>query len=238
MKNQLNQNIRNDEILTLRPFFSIIIATYNRAQLLKRALNSLISQTEEDWEAIIIDDGSTDNTSSVVMPYLKADIKIKYLKRSHHGEAISKNAGISAAQGRFISILDSDDEYYPVHLESRKSILMQNPLVKFLYGGVRILGNQFVPDRFNTREKINLNRCVIGGTFFVDRELIISLNGFRNICYGTDADLFDRIKETKPVMFETRLPTYIYHHDIEDSISNKMFFDKMPLKELREIHSL
>ena len=58
------------------PFFSVIITTYNRASLLKRALDSLIAQTETDWEAIIVDDGSIDNTAFAVLPYLAKGSKI------------------------------------------------------------------------------------------------------------------------------------------------------------------
>jgi glycosyltransferase involved in cell wall biosynthesis len=230
MKNQLNQYIRNNGELTSQVFFSIVITTFNRAQLLNRALNSLISQTEADWEAIIIDDESTDDTYSQVLPYLRSYSKIKYIRKAHSGEALSKNEGIYSCSGKFISFLDSDDEYGPLHLESKKYILNQNPAIKFLFGGAEIIGNQYVPDRFNFGEKINLNNCVIGGTFFVERNLIISLNGYRNIQLGTDADLFDRIKKTGTTMMETRLPTYIYHHETQDSITNNLYSDMRSFK--------
>jgi len=215
---------RNDVTLAPGPFFSIIITTYNRTHLLKRALNSLIPQTEEDWEAIINDDGSTEDTYSKITPCLRQYPKIKYFKKAHSGEASSKNTGISLSRGKFISFLDSDDEYNPYHLESRKTILVQNPAVNFLYGGVKIIGNQFVPDRFNPEKKISLNNCVIGGTFFIERNILATLNGFRNIYLGTDADLFDRAKKARLVMMETKLPTYIYHHEVQDSITNQMYF--------------
>ena len=82
-----------------RPFFSVIISTFNREILLMRALNSLISQTEEDWEAIVVDDESTDQTHTQILQLLKAYPKIKYIKRSHGGEALAKNTGISSATG-------------------------------------------------------------------------------------------------------------------------------------------
>lgn len=214
-----------DAKLFLQPFFSIIISTYNRAHLLERALNSLIFQHEEDWEAILVDDGSTDDTYSILLPYLRKYRKIRYLKKSHNGEAMSKNAGIWSSIGHYISFLDSDDEYNPMHLSYRKSILLQNPSVKFLYGGVQIIRNQFVPDRFNYGKKINLNNCAIGGTFVIERDCLISLNGLRNIHLGADADLFERVKQTQIVMMETNLPTYIYHHEIQDSITNKLYLD-------------
>lgn len=204
------------------PFFSIIITTYNRAQLLKRALNSLVSQTEQEWEAIIVDDGSTDDTYPQVLSYLRSYPKIKYLRKVHNGDPLSKNKGIWSSNGKFISFLDSDDEYNPSHLESRKKILMQNPSLKFLYGGATILGNQYVPDRFDCTKNIKLNKCVIGGTFFIERNTLFSLNGFKNILLGADGDLFDRAKNTRTTMKEAKIPTYIYHHETQDSITNKL----------------
>jgi glycosyltransferase involved in cell wall biosynthesis len=205
-----------------RPFFSIVITTYNRAQLLKRALDSLIAQTEKDWEAIIVDDESTDDTYSQILPYLTAYAKIKYLRKVHGGEAHSKNEGIWLSNGRFISFLDSDDEYDPTHLESRKSILTQNSFVEFLYGGAVVIGNQYVPDRFDHAKNINVSKCVIGGTFFVEREVLLSLNGFRSMPVGTDGDLFDRAKNARIKMMEVNVPTYIYHHETQNSITNNL----------------
>ncbi len=212
----------NYKIVT-HPFFSIIITTYNRAHLISRALNSLVSQAEKDWETIIVDDESTDDTSSQVMPYLKAYPQIKYLRKSHSGEALSKNEGIKLSTGKFISFLDSDDEYNPTHLESRKAILEQNPTVQFLYGGITIIGNQFVPDRFDLSKKINIKNCVTGGTFFIERNILVSLNGFKEILIGTDADLFERAKESGIFFMETEIPTYIYHHENADSLTNNLY---------------
>ncbi len=206
-----------------RPLFSIIIATYNRSHLLKRALKSLIAQTEKDWEAIIVDDESTDDTYEQVLPYLFSYSKIRYIGKNHSGEVKSKNQGIFAARGKYISFLDSDDEYAPNHLESRKTILLQNPHIKFLYGGTHILGNQYVPDRFNRQKQISLKDCVIGGTFFIERQTLFDLNGLLDIYLGSDADLFDRANESKISIMKTQLPTYIYHHEIEDSITNNLY---------------
>jgi glycosyltransferase involved in cell wall biosynthesis len=205
-----------------QPFFSIIITTYNRADILRKALDSLFSQTEKDWEAVIIDDGSSDDTYLQVLPYLRRNTAIRYYRNAHSGEAMSKNKGISLSAGKFVTFLDSDDEYDPSHLHSRKTILLQNPSVRFLHGGVYIIGNQFVPDRFDYNKKIHLSECAIGGTFFIERNTLIQLKGFRNIVLGTDADLFERAVISGISMKETGLPTYIYHHENEDSITNMM----------------
>jgi glycosyltransferase involved in cell wall biosynthesis len=223
-------NANDNHLIARQPFFSVIITTYNRAILLKRALDSLILQTESDWEAIIVDDESTDNTHLQILPYLLSNPKIKYYPKEHSGESFSKNYGISHSTGRFITFLDSDDEYKPVHLQSRKDILKREPSTKFLYGGVKIIGNQFVPDRFDMTKKIRLSECVIGGTFFVDRNLLSELNGFRDIMLGTDADLFDRASKKGIQMKETKIPTYVYHHENEDSITNTLFKEDSELE--------
>lgn len=214
--------MKNIKISVPKPFFSIIITTYNREQLIKRAIDSLIFQTEEDWEAIIVDDESTDNTYAQILPYIRLYAKIRYIRITHGGEAKSKNEGIYSANGKFVSFLDSDDEYDRNHLKSRKHILLQNPSVKFLYGGANIIGNQFVPDRFDYSKRINLRNCAIGGTFFIERHSLISLNGFSKAPIGADAVLFERAKEAKIEMMRTIIPTYIYHRESQDSITHSM----------------
>ena len=204
------------------PFFSVILTTYNRAALLQRALDSLIAQTENDWEAIIIDDGSTDNTDLQVQSYLKNDRRIKYVYQKNSGYSLSKNTGIFLAKGKFITFLDSDDEYLPDHLETRKAILMSNPETQFLYGGVKVAGNQFVPDRFDYKKIISLSECVIGGTFFIRKPLAISLNGFNDIPMGSDADFFERVNKTPSAVLETFIPTYLYHREDENSLTNTL----------------
>ncbi len=204
------------------PYFSVIITAYNRANLISRALNSLNSQTEKDFEAIIVDDGSTDDTYLTILPYLKSNRRITYIRQVHRGIAAAKNTGLWSATGRYVTFLDSDDEFNSSHLESRKRILMQNPLVKFVYGGTKILGNQYVPDRFDFTKKVNLNDCIIGGTFFIERSTAIALNGFRNIQLGEDVDLFDRAKKEHINMMEVDRQTYVYHHETTDSVTNQL----------------
>lgn len=222
MKLTTNQNSDKNTKLASPPFFSIIITTYNRAHILKKTLDSLISQTEDDWEAIIVDDESTDDTYLQILPYLHLYPKIRYLLKDHSGEAMSKNAGVSLSSGQFISFLDSDDEYNPTHLESRKKILIQDPAIRFLYGGVKIIGNQYVPDRFDYEKRISLSECVIGGTFFIEKSLFVQLGGFRKILLGADADLFERAERVGISIKEIKMPTYIYHHENEDSITNML----------------
>jgi glycosyltransferase involved in cell wall biosynthesis len=216
---------------TKQPFFSVIITTYNRANLLIKAVDSLICQTENDWEAIIVDDESKDDTHLKVLPYLKSNSNIKYIRKNHGGEAASKNEGISTSSGKYITFLDSDDEYDPLHLQIRKEILIKDPSIRFLYGGTKIIGNQYVPDRFDFRKRIHLSKCIVGGTFFIERDTLLKLKGFRKIILGTDSDLFDRALEAGIAIKETKLPTYIYHRENEDSITNTLIKDSSEIEE-------
>ena len=204
------------------PFFSVIIATYNREVLIPRAIKSLVSQTETDWEALVVDDGSTDDTFDRIQPFLDKYCNIKYTRQIHMGMVSAKNTGIRESEGQFITFLDSDDEFHPLHLESRKAILEANEEIKFLYGRVKVLGNPYVPDRFDPTKLIHLDQCVVGGNFFIERNTALELNGFNNMALGADADLFDRVKNLGIHMMEVMLPTYIYHHETRDSITNQL----------------
>lgn len=100
-----------------KPYFSIIVPSYNRAKFLPATINSVLAQTFSDWELIIIDDHSTDNTKEVMANY--KDPRIKYEWNEVNLErCASRNKGIDIAKGDFICFLDSDDQYKPEHLST------------------------------------------------------------------------------------------------------------------------
>lgn len=204
------------------PFFSVIITSYNRATLLKRALDSLSAQTEKDWEAIVINDGSTDHTHFMMQSYLKRNRNIIYIRQKSMGATLSKNQGILLAKGKFITFLDSDDEYSPAHLETRKAILIKNKDVEFLYGGVKVIGSEYVPDRHNYQKMVHLSTCAIGGTFFIKKAVSLLLDGFIEMPLGSDGDLFERAYNMGIKMLKTEIPTYIYHRETLNSITNNL----------------
>lgn len=97
-------------------FFSVIIPTFNRGEGVRRALDSLVSQTYKDFEVLVCDDGSTDNTKEIVEGY-KSDLNIQYIWNENSGSpARPRNIGITAAKGEWLSFLDSDDWWYPEKL--------------------------------------------------------------------------------------------------------------------------
>ena len=89
-------------------FFSIIIPTYNRAHIIRNAIEAVQLQTFTDFELIISDDGSTDNTEEIVLPLLK-DSRIKYIKQINKGVCAARNFGAQDAKGKYLVFLDSDD---------------------------------------------------------------------------------------------------------------------------------
>lgn len=99
-----------------RPSVSVIIPTYNRASLLKRAIESVLKQSFDDFELIVVDDASPDNTPDVVESI--DDGRIRYIRlKKNSGGPVARNTGIKKARGRFIALLDDDDEWLPHRLE-------------------------------------------------------------------------------------------------------------------------
>ncbi len=99
-----------------KPFFSIIVPAYNRARFLPRAITSVLQQHFADWELLLIDDCSTDNTHEVVAEY--NDYRIRYIKNEVNIErSASRNKGVELSKGEYICFLDSDDEYLSEHLK-------------------------------------------------------------------------------------------------------------------------
>ncbi|MGM1056437.1 MAG: glycosyltransferase family 2 protein [Bacteroidota bacterium] len=111
----------------MNPLISIIIPSYNRANLISDTLNSVIAQTYLNWECIVIDDGSSDGTNSLIKEYIHRDKRIKYFTKPvdlKQGASISRNYGLKKAAGDYIQFLDSDDILADNKLESQISLLV------------------------------------------------------------------------------------------------------------------
>jgi glycosyltransferase involved in cell wall biosynthesis len=103
----------------MNPFFSIIIPLYNREKTISRAIESILNQTFQDFEIIVVDDCSTDYSAEIVHKLMILDVRIKYIKNEINQErCISRNKGIQIALGKYICFLDSDDYHLPIHLET------------------------------------------------------------------------------------------------------------------------
>ncbi|MCX7736006.1 MAG: glycosyltransferase family 2 protein [Candidatus Kapabacteria bacterium] len=202
------------------PFFSIIITAFNREKLITRALKSLINQDFTDWEAVIVDDGSSDNTFEVIKPIVLSYSNIKYIFQKNQGLPTARNTGVYQSRGQYITFLDSDDEYKINHLTTRYLILQENPQIDLLHGGFEIFGDPFVPDKNNPSKLIHLDNCIIGGTFFIKRDVFQKIGYFRNVDYADDTDFFERVENCGLKIMKTEIKTYIYHRETPNSMCN------------------
>ena len=105
------------------PKVSVIIPTYNSANYLPEAIESVLAQTYKDFEIIVVDDGSMDNTKEVVVPYLD---RIVFLKGSNGGPSKARNRGILESSGEYVAFLDADDIWYPDKLEHQIAVFSEN----------------------------------------------------------------------------------------------------------------
>lgn len=202
------------------PAISVILPTFNRERLLERAVQSVIGQTFTGWELIVVDDGSNDGTCKRVTGFLEQHRNIRYMKHANRKAALSRNAGIQASFGRYITFLDSDDYYLPEHLESRFALLEKHAEVDLLSGGFCGDDDISVPDCYNPAKKIHIQKCVLGATFFGKRELFFALDGFRNLDYAEDTELWERASKRYSVKKIHEPKTYCYRQS-DDSITRR-----------------
>lgn len=187
-------------LFDIRPAVSVILPTFNRAALLGAAIESVVNQSFPEWELIVVDDGSSDATFEVVEAFIMRHGNIRYMKHRNRKAALSRNAGIKASFGRYITFLDSDDQYLPEHLESRYRLLESQPAIDLLSGGFICEGDPWVRDRNDTKRLVHVDRCIVGATLFGKRELFMDLEGFRALDYAEDTDLWERAEQCHRVL--------------------------------------
>ncbi|MEZ4986567.1 MAG: glycosyltransferase family 2 protein [Saprospiraceae bacterium] len=108
----------------MKPYFSIIIPTFERASIIERAIQSVVNQTFLNWELIVVDDGSKDNTREVVGQYVRQDPRIQYHWQENKELNGARNKGIHLSSGMYILFLDDDDVFLPSHLAVLAQYLM------------------------------------------------------------------------------------------------------------------
>lgn len=200
-----------------KPFVSIIMPTFNRANFLKRSIESVLKQTYKDWELIIVDDGSIDDSFKIIDEYLLKYENIRYMKHSNRRPPLATNAGMLASCGDLLAFLGSDDEWKPEYLKQRVEFMQAHLDIDLIHGGVEIIGHPYVKDKNDLTKEIHLSECVIGSTFFGKRYVFFELNGFQNLIYSDDSEFFERA-EKKYKIAKVDFPSYIYYRDTPDSI--------------------
>lgn len=145
--------------------FSIIIPTYNRADLILITLKSVKKQLFKDYEVIVVDDGSTDNTKEVVKNFLNQDKNnnFRYLYKENGERGAARNFGIKHAKGTYITFLDSDDIIYPEHLEEAEKFIEHNINVNVFHQSYEILNYRKQIQKVNYPSDKRLNDAILKG---------------------------------------------------------------------------
>lgn len=128
---------------------TVIVPNYNHGGFIAAAIDSILGQTVEPEQIVVVDDGSTDNTEQVVRRY--TDARIEYVKQQHAGVASARNAGLSAARGEFVAFLNADDRWRPAYIERMHGYLAEDPTMACAFGNFvrfetatgKVLSDQF-----------------------------------------------------------------------------------------------
>ena len=218
---------------------SVVLPTHNRAHLLPRAINSVLSQTHDNLELIVVDDGSTDDTYQVAARY--EDPRVSLIRLTgNHGAPYARNVGITMSKGSFIAFLDSDDEWRPVKLEKQVALLLESPrFVGAAGAGVTIrrqLGDEVVTKQVVPKERIgNIQDELLSGRSFpgkplwpgstssilIRKECLEKVGGFdENLRCAQEHDLYIRLSKYFDFVAVPE-PLVIRHSDAGDSISSQ-----------------
>lgn len=198
--------------------FSIVIPTYNRAHLIAKTLHSILNQTYSNFEVIIVDDGSKDNTHEVVATF--TDKRIQYYKKENGERAAARNYGVQKARGSYINFFDSDDLMYPNHLQTALNLIQAKQPAWFHlgYDFKDVEDNvikKFVPFDEAINKKILFdNRLSCNGVLI--RKDVIEQNLFhenRILASSEDWELWIRLLAQYPILFDNTITSSVVNHD-------------------------
>ena len=184
---RLCADIREDP----RPKISVVMPTYNRAHLLREAIDSLLSQTETDWELILIDDGGTDDTAALAASY--RDDRIRYYNFGHNGISWSRNIGNCLSRGEMIVVADSDDINLPNRLEATHSRIMESGADIFysaMYHFSDHAQRELIPSFPFTKERLAQGNFIYHPTVAYRREVAMQCPYREDLEMVEDYDLY------------------------------------------------
>lgn len=208
-------------VIKEQPIVTIILPTYNRKDFLERSITSVVNQTYKNWELLIIDDGSSDDTFAFAKKYVNKFPRIRYFFHENRGAAYSMNIGIQNSRGNYITFLGSDDKYELNHVKLRVKYMSENRNVDLIHSHAKIVGNEFVKDKNDLSKNIHLDECILGGTIFGKSEIFKKLDGFVELKYSPESEFIERAKKDYKIkLFDFR--TYIYYRDTPDGICNNV----------------
>lgn len=224
----------------MNDLISVIIPTFNRSSVLVRAVHSVLNQTYKNFELIIVDDGSTDDTEKILAPF--ADVR--YIKTKNAGVSSARNRGVDLARGKWLAFLDSDDEWLPQKLQAQMDFFSQHPHLSIVYNDEIWVRNNVRVNKKVRHQKAGgwifaqcLEQCLIApSSVLLSKELFLEMGGFdENFLVCEDYDLWLKISSKYEVGFinESLIVKYGGH---EDQLSTK--FHSMDLWRIKSMQKL
>jgi len=205
------------------PTFSVVIPAYNRAHLIRATIDSVLEQTFGDFEVLVVDDGSKDNTGEVVSAI--TDPRVRYVRQENAGANAARNRGIDEALGPFVAFLDSDDTFLPHHLEMAHQKLSQDP-EQIIYSQVivdRGGGKKFLKPPRAWRPTEHMAEYLMCDRGFVQTStLVVPTNLARQVRYreglpnGQDIDVAIRLFNAGGCFVMNDKPTAVWR-DVADN---------------------
>ena len=193
------------------PSVSVIIPTYGHRDFVLEAIGSVLIQTFQNFEIIVVNDGSLDDTAEV-LGQLRADGKIRYFEQANAGQATARNRGLSEAVGEFIAFLDDDDIWPPGKLEWQVKLLVESGAVA-VGGAVALLGEVGLKDDSSARiETLGIRQIFDGcpfaspGQALIRRAVLLQMGGLDEALWGTDDyDLWFRLARDGIILRSERI---------------------------------
>jgi len=214
----------------MSPFFSVIIPTYNRARSIADAVKSVLDQTFTDFELIVIDDGSKDNTAQVLKPLCDSDPRIRYIYQDNTERSAARNHGIEVAKGQYICFLDSDDVYLDSHLaEFHRTVTSHNcPVAFFIGNSLSEVNGKLVKDPPYVTEtddpvELMLKISFCSQQVCIHRDILKEHRYDVKLRVGEDQELWSRIVRHYPVIRSEQYTIVI--RDLGDRTVNAMNVD-------------
>lgn len=213
-------------------FFSIIIPAYNRADLISESIHSVQNQTFENWECIVVDDGSKDNTKQVVEEIIKSDSRVKYIYQENAERSAARNNGFSISIGEWICFLDSDDLFDTNHLELLKKEIERYNIQAFFFTGSSTLCDSKIEinshESYLQQPDYFINNSVIPARVCIHRNLLEKYKFDPEIVIVEDTVLWTYLQFNFPTI-QLNLSSIIYrwHDDNSVNISKNCFLPRL-----------
>lgn len=227
----------------MKPYFSIIMPTYNRAALITEAIQSLIDQTFKDWELIIIDDHGNDNTKEIIKNIKDPRISYSYLT-TNHGPGAARDIGIKKAKADIIVLADSDDVNYPERLQLTYEVFKKNKNVDLVYGLAKRLesdGRETLrPSQPFDAKLFSCYNFIAHITVAFKKNIYLSTRGYdRNLRTSEDYNLLLTLSERNCKFYFINKPLVLQKiHSDSTLISTDFNKRKNNLAYVRKIHNL